>query len=217
LDHPDLTDVESRTEFETLPPLRVLGQVQDTYVVAESPDGLVLIDQHAADERINYERLARQLATRTDSQTLVSPVEIELTAHEASVFDEAVAELREVGFEARRDGRTAVVEAVPAVLSESLDPTLLRDVLATFLEGDERDLVDSAADALISDLACYPSITGNTSLSDGDVVSLLERLNACENPFSCPHGRPVVVEFSAQELADRFERDYPGHQVRRPE
>ncbi|MGM0398718.1 MAG: DNA mismatch repair endonuclease MutL [Halobacteriota archaeon] len=217
LDHPGLTDVESTTDFETLPPLRVLGQVHDTYVVAESPDGLVLVDQHAADERINYERLAKRLATRTDSQTLVSPVEVELTAHEASVFDEALIDLREVGFEAHRDDRTAVVEAVPAVLSDALDPSLLQDVLASFLEGDERDLVDSAADALISDLACYPSITGNTSLSDGDVVSLLSRLDDCENPFSCPHGRPVIIEFSEQELEDRFERDYPGHQVRRPE
>ncbi|MFW6265763.1 MAG: DNA mismatch repair endonuclease MutL, partial [Halanaeroarchaeum sp.] len=217
LEHPGLTDVESTADFETLPPLRVLGQVHDTYVVAESPDGLVLVDQHAADERINYERLAKRLATRTDSQTLVSPVEVELTAHEASVFDEALADLRAVGFEAHRDGRAAIVEAVPAVLSEALDPSLLQDVLASFLEGDERDLVDSAADALISDLACYPSITGNTSLSEGDVVSLLSRLDDCENPFSCPHGRPVLIEFSERELADRFERDYPGHQVRRPE
>ncbi|UWG46998.1 DNA mismatch repair enzyme (predicted ATPase) [Halanaeroarchaeum sp. HSR-CO] len=217
LEHPGLTDVESTTDFETLPPLRVLGQVHDTYVVAESPDGLVLVDQHAADERINYERLAKRLATRRDSQTLVSPVEVALTAHEASVFDEALVDLRAVGFEAHRDDRTAVVEAVPAVLSDALDPSLLRDVLASFLEADERDLVDSAADALISDLACYPSITGNTSLSDGDVVALLSRLDDCENPFSCPHGRPVIIEFSEQELKDRFERDYPGHQVRRRE
>ncbi|MFB6133272.1 MAG: DNA mismatch repair endonuclease MutL [Halanaeroarchaeum sp.] len=217
LDHPGVTDVESTEEFETLPSLRVLGQIRDTYVVAESPDGLVLVDQHAADERINYERLARRLATRTDSQSLVSPVEVDLTAHEASVFDEAVADLRDAGFEAHREDRTAIVEAVPAVLSESLDPELLQDVLASFLESDERDVVDSAADALISDLACYPSITGNTSLTDGDVVSLLSRLDDCENPFSCPHGRPVLVEFSAEELDDRFERDYPGHQVRRPE
>ncbi|AKH96956.1 DNA mismatch repair endonuclease MutL [Halanaeroarchaeum sulfurireducens] len=211
------TDVEATTDFETLPPLRVLGQLQDTYVVAESPAGLVLVDQHAADERINYERLASRLATRRDSQTLVSPVEIELTAHEASVFEAALDEVRDLGFEARLDGRTALVEAVPAVLSDELDPSLLRDVLAGFLEQDGQDVVDSAADAIISDLACYPSITGNTSLSDGDVVSLLQRLDACENPFACPHGRPTLIEFSEEELEDRFERDYPGHQVRRPE
>ena len=211
------TDVEATTDFETLPPLRVLGQLQDTYVVAESPAGLVLIDQHAADERINYERLASRLATRRDSQTLVSPVEIELTAHEASVFEAALDEVRDLGFEARLDGRTALVEAVPAVLSDELDPSLLRDVLAGFLEQDGQDVVDSAADAIISDLACYPSITGNTSLSDGDVVSLLQRLDACENPFACPHGRPTLIEFSEEELEERFERDYPGHQVRRPE
>ncbi|MFB6093823.1 MAG: DNA mismatch repair endonuclease MutL [Halanaeroarchaeum sp.] len=214
--HAELTDVDADVDLDTLPPLRVLGQFRETYIVAASPDGLVLIDQHAADERINYERLARRLAARTDSQRLVSPVEVDLTAQEASVFDEAVADLRDAGFEARLENRTAVVEAVPAVFSESLDPTLLRDVLAAFLEAD-RDVLDSAADALLADLACYPSITGNTELTEGDALSLLERLDDCENPYACPHGRPVLISISADELDDRFERDYPGHQTRGPE
>ncbi|MFB6081607.1 MAG: DNA mismatch repair endonuclease MutL [Halanaeroarchaeum sp.] len=216
VDQPGLTGVDPDVEFETLPSMRVLGQALDTYIVAETPDGLVLVDQHAADERINYERLAGELAARTDSQRLVSPVELDLTAHEASVFEGALGDLRDAGFDVRKEDRTAVVEAVPAVFDDALDPDVLRDVLASFLE-EREDVVDSAADALLADMACYPSITGNTSLREGDVLDLLTRLDACENPFSCPHGRPVVIELSEGELADRFERDYPGHAVRRPE
>jgi len=73
------------------------------------------------------------------------------------------------------------------------------------------------ADALLADLACYPSITGNTSLTEGSVVDLLGALDDCENPFACPHGRPVVVAFDRGEIEDRFERDYPGHGGRRAE
>jgi DNA mismatch repair protein MutL len=64
-------------------------------------------------------------------------------------------------------------------------------------------------------MACYPAIKGNESLGEGTVVSLLEALDDCENPYACPHGRPTLVEFSTDEIEDRFERDYPGHGARR--
>ena len=213
-----LTDSGPETAFETLPPLRVLGQIDDTYVVAESPDGLVLIDQHAADERVNYERLTAELEGQRDVQQLVEPVTIDVTPQEASVFEAARSDLGEMGFEATRSGETVVVEAVPAVFSETLSPELVKDVLADFLAEDPNsDVVASAADALLADMACYPSITGGTSLRDGDVVELLRELDDCENPYACPHGRPVIIELSTAELEERFERDYPGHATRRPE
>ncbi|MFB6113126.1 MAG: DNA mismatch repair endonuclease MutL [Halodesulfurarchaeum sp.] len=204
--------------LSTLPSLTVLGQIQNSFVVAESPDGLLVIDQHAADERIRYERLAERLAGSTHAQSLVSPVRLEVTAQEASVFESVREDLIELGFEATLDGQTLIVEAVPAVFSETLEPELLRDLLGSFLdETGSADPVSQAADALLADMACYPAITGNTPLHDGDVLDLLETLDECENPYSCPHGRPVVIEISSDELEDRFERDYPGHQNRRPE
>jgi len=209
-------DTESKTEFDSLPAMRVLGQLDDTYVVAETDDGLVLVDQHAADERVHYERL-RQRVTG-ESQSLVVPVELELTAGEAGVFEDALPALREVGFEAERrdDGRTAVVGAVPAVLSDVLSPSAVRDALSDVLAGETPDVEAEATD-LLADLACAPAVTGNTSLTDGSIVSLLRELDDCENPYACPHGRPVVVEITASELAARFERDYPGHATRTPE
>ncbi|MFC6736845.1 DNA mismatch repair protein MutL, partial [Halolamina salina] len=208
---------EAGGEFDSLPTLRVLGQLQDTYVVAETDDGLVLIDQHAADERVNYERLQREFDAGMASQALASPVTLELTAREAELFASHADALGEMGFEAdRRDDRTVEVTAVPAVFDATLDPELLRDSLSAFVsEGDGEAAVDDAVDDLLADLACYPSVTGNTSLTEGSVSELLSALDDCENPYACPHGRPVIVEISGEEIGERFERDYPGHGGRR--
>jgi DNA mismatch repair protein MutL len=212
------TDAE-RT-YESLPPLRVLGQLHDTYVVAEAPDGLVLIDQHAADERVNYERLQAAFEDGADAQALAEPVRIELTAREAALFEEFVDDLAAVGFRAERAGeREVVVGSVPAVFDAALDPALVRDVLSALVDdaADDDEPVADVVDELLADLACYPSVTGNTSLTEGSVVDLLDRLDACENPYACPHGRPVVIRLDRDEIGSRFERDYPGHAGRRAE
>ncbi|WP_338756323.1 DNA mismatch repair endonuclease MutL [Halobacterium salinarum] len=208
-------DGDTPPERDSLPDLRVLGQLHDTYVVAEAGDGLVLVDQHAADERVHYERL--QARVDGASQALVAPAELELTAGEAAVFEAALGGLRELGFDAELAGRTARVTAVPAVLADALDAELARDVLSSFLADADGTPVADAADAVLADLACSPAIKGNTSLAEGSVVALLDALDACENPYACPHGRPTIVEVDGDELAARFERDYPGHAGRRRE
>jgi DNA mismatch repair protein MutL len=215
----ETTEATERT-YDSLPSLRVLGQLHETYVVAEAPDGLVLIDQHAADERVNYERLQDAFADGADAQALAEPVRVELTAREAALFDDFVDDLAAIGFRAERAGdREVAVESVPAVFDAALDPDLLRDVLSAFVgdaaAGDEP--VTDVVDELLADLACYPSVTGNTSLTEGRVVDLLDRLDACENPYACPHGRPVVIRLDREEIGSRFERDYPGHAGRRAE
>jgi DNA mismatch repair protein MutL len=226
------------TEYDTLPRLRLLGQYDDTYLVCATAEGLVLVDQHAADERVNYERLRRAVGIGADGadgsetessgtvQALAEPVEVPLTAREAALFERFRDALAAAGFHAERaedgdadDGNAVRVTAVPAVFDATLDPELLRDTLVSFAEnvaGSDRPAA-AAADDLLADLACYPSITGNTSLTAGSVTELLAALDECENPYACPHGRPVIVRFDAEEVEDRFERDYPGHAGRREE
>ncbi|MEF8937592.1 MAG: DNA mismatch repair endonuclease MutL [Halovenus sp.] len=208
-------DENVEQSFDSLPPMRVLGQLQETYIVAETGEGMVLIDQHAADERINYERLRESLTAETTTQALAEPVTLELTAREAELFTAHEDALATLGFRASQTGdRTVEVTTVPSLIAEAADPALLRDVLGEFVAdgGTAGETVEAAADELLSDLACYPSITGNTSLTEGSIVDLLGALDDCENPYACPHGRPVIVEFDTDELEARFERDYPGHQ-----
>jgi len=209
---------ETGGEYDSLPAMRVLGQLDDTYVVAETDGGLVLIDQHAADERVNYERLQRGFADGMTSQALAAPVALELTAREAELFTSHIDALSELGFAAEQvDGRAVEVTAVPAVFDTALDPELLQDVLGAFVAGDAAEALEDVADELLADLACYPSVTGNTSLTEGSVSALLAALDDCANPYACPHGRPVIIEISDDEIGERFERDYPGHGGRRRE
>ena len=200
--------------FDSLPRLRVLGQHRDTYVVAEAPEGLVLVDQHAADERVHYERLRAEFDGDVATQALAEPVELTLTAREAELFVAHEAALASVGFRAERvDDRTVAVETVPGAFDAALEADLLRDALSALVaedrDGDEP--VAAVVDDLLADLACYPAVTGNTSLTEGSVAELLSALDDCENPYACPHGRPVVIALDDDELEERFERDYPGH------
>jgi DNA mismatch repair protein MutL len=201
--------------MDRLPEMRVLGQFDGTYIVAETDDGLVLIDQHAADERVNYERLQERFADDVTTQALADPVELDLTAREAALLSDYKAALARLGFRVQRTGdRTAAVTTVPAMVADRIGddaPELARDLLAEFVSGDPEGTVESVVDELLGDLACHPSIKGNTSLREGTVTGLLSALDDCENPYACPHGRPTVIELSREEIQDRFERDYPGH------
>ncbi len=211
----DGEDRESTAEFESLPSMRILGQFQDTYIVAETADGLVLIDQHAADERINYERLRESFAGETTTQALAEPVDLELTAREAELFTAQQEALSRLGFQAAQvDDRTVRVSTVPSLIANTAGPELVRDLLSELVTGETQaaETVEATVDALLGDLACYPSVTGNTSLTEGSVQELLRTLDSCTNPYACPHGRPVVIELATDEIEARFERDYPGHQ-----
>jgi len=210
----DGEDATAARTYDALPSLRVLGQLYDTYVVAESEDGLVLIDQHAADERVHYERLQTAFAADGTAQALATPVELELTAREAALFDKHAESIAELGFAAERiDDRWLRVGQVPAILDATVEPETLRDVLVSLVTAADggTETIDEVANELLADLACHPSVTGNTSLTEGSIVGLLEALDDCENPYECPHGRPTVIRFDRTAIEDRFERDYPGH------
>jgi DNA mismatch repair protein MutL len=213
--------VDTAFAFDRLPGMRVLGQLDGTYLVAETADGLVLVDQHAADERVNYEALRERFLDDVTTQTLATPVEVAVTGEEAELVRERGEALERLGLSValvEGDGgapRTVRVSAVPAALADAVDADLVRDLLADLAAGDPEATVTERVDELLGDMACYPAIKGNESLGEGTVVSLLEALDDCENPYACPHGRPTLVEFSTDEIEDRFERDYPGHGARR--
>ena len=212
--------VDRSFAFDRLPGMRLLGQFSETYLVAETDDGLVLVDQHAADERVNYEALReRFLDGPVTTQTLAEPVTVAVTSEEAELVRERGEALERLGLSvAPVDGEgesTVRVSAVPAVLADVMDADLVRDLLADLAAGDPAATVTERVDALLGDMACYPAITGNESLREGTVVALLSALDDCENPYACPHGRPTLVEFDHDEIEDRFERDYPGHTRRR--
>ena len=187
------------------PALRVVGQVRLTYVVAESPDGMYLVDQHAAHERVVFDRLVRQAALREPlSQPLLAPAPVELTAGQVSTLEEQWRFLADYGFELEEFGGTAfLVRAVPAVLTGRDPGRALLDVLdLVAFEG----LLREREDALAASVACHGAIRAGQSMTEPEMRALLEQLEAADNPHTCPHGRPTLLHFSAYNMEREFGR-----------
>lgn len=193
------------TPQQTLPALRVVGQVRLTYVVAESPDGMYLVDQHAAHERVVFDRIVRQASKRESlSQALLAPVHVELTAGQVSTLEEQGQFLADYGFELEEFGGTAyLVRAVPAVLTTQDPGKALVDVLdMVAFEGLLRD----REDVLAASLACHSAIRAGQSMTEPEMSALLEQLEGTDNPHTCPHGRPTLIHFSAYNMEREFGR-----------
>jgi DNA mismatch repair protein MutL len=188
----------------SLPALRALGQVGMVYVVAEGPEGLYLVDQHAAHERILFERFLRADGPSTDAQGLLEPVAVELAPQQQALLMEMAQELSEQGFTLEPFGEcTYLVRSVPAVLKD-------RDVGRTLVEfldalAREEDVSDRRQRVAMS-LACHAAIRAGQSLSQEEMRELLSQLEQTENPRHCPHGRPTMVHLSADALAREFRR-----------
>ncbi|MDE2940499.1 MAG: DNA mismatch repair endonuclease MutL [Chloroflexota bacterium] len=193
------------TPQQTLPVLRVVGQVRLTYIVAESPDGMYLVDQHAAHERVLFDRIVREASQRESlSQPLLAPVHVELTTGQVSTLAEQREFLSDYGFELEEFGGTAyLVRSVPAVLTTRDPGKALVDVLdMVAFEG----LLKEREDVLAASLACHSAIRAGQSMTEPEMRALLEQLEVTDNPHTCPHGRPTLIHFSAYNMEREFGR-----------
>ncbi len=192
---------------DRLPPLRVVGQIQQTYVIAEGPDGLYLIDQHAAHERILYEKLmARQAAAAVVSQRLLNPLLLELTPAQSAIVAAELDALSAVGFEIEPfGGHSYRLLAVPEMLAKADPQRAFNDILAEMAEG----AVPMARETheRIAIIVCKrASIKGGQTLSPREMHELISLLEKSQNPRTCPHGRPTMIHLSAYQLAREFGR-----------
>jgi len=205
---------EPTESFDTLPSMHILGQLPRDLRRRRDRRRPRPGRPHAADERINYERLKAAFRGETTTQALAEPVELELTARGGRTVRRPRRGALPPGL-SRQPGRRPHRRGDdgPRRRRRRCRPGTRSGRPLAFVsgEGAAAETVEAAADELLGDLACYPSITGNTSLTEGSIRELLAALDDCENPYACPHGRPVVIELDRGELEDRFERDYPGH------
>jgi DNA mismatch repair protein MutL len=197
-------------------PFRLLGQYKGTLILLEGPDGLYLIDQHVAHERVLYERLRRALAAESPaSQTLLHPALLELAPAERLRLQELAAELEECGFGlAVLSGDTLALTAVPAPLSAEEGEALLRALAAD--EGAEHagdnggggaaPLRRRLVETLAASLACKAAVKMHHPLAPAEMEALVAELFAAEQPYACPHGRPVVLQMTDADLERRFGR-----------
>ncbi|MFQ3536803.1 MAG: DNA mismatch repair endonuclease MutL [Aggregatilineales bacterium] len=205
---PDSLPEEGSTQRpRSLPPMRVVGQVAATYIVAEAPAGLYLIDQHAAHERILYEEYMRAQAQRKPSaQRTLQPFSLSVPPAILRLIEENTESLRALGFEIEPFGANMVrVHAVPAVLSKHNPSEAVAEVLADLESG--RAVGESALEAqLIKRICKAAAVKAGQILSYTEMNDLLRQLERCEHPLSCPHGRPTLIHISAAQLAKEFGR-----------
>jgi len=182
--------------------ISVIGQFRDLYLLCEADDDLLVVDQHAAHERINFERLREALDGGIDAVP-IEPTQLSLTAAEAALVETNADTLDALGFRIESAGGTYRATGLPAPLGRVAEPSAVHDVLDAFLAGDEPA---NPREELLKDVACHPSLKAGDSLAGEDAARLVERLGACEQPFACPHGRPTVLTIDEETFARGFER-----------
>ena len=196
--------VDAAAPVSAAPPLKVVGQVKLTYIVAEGPDGMFLVDQHAAHERILFDRIQVTDAGEQPAESLLEPAMVDLSPAQVEVLQKNSETLTRYGYRLESFGANAyLVRAVPSILSDQ-DPGqgLLNVLDMVAFEG----LLRQQEDVLAASIACHSAIRAGKSLSDVEMRSLLEQLEATTNPHTCPHGRPTMLHFSSFHMEREFGR-----------
>jgi DNA mismatch repair protein MutL len=188
-----------------LPVLRVVGQLSGSYILAEGPEGLYLIDQHAAHERIRYEKVkVQQAEQKPEIQGLLEPVQIELSPGNEEILESVSDMLGSFGVTLEEfGGRSYLLRAVPSVMAGSNLTEAITELLDTLAsEKDPSQLLEKTAQSI----ACHGAIKAGQVLSMEEMRELVKQLEECENPRTCPHGRPTTIHLSSQQLQKEFGR-----------
>lgn len=188
-----------------LPALRVLGQIKAAYIAAEGPDGMYLIDQHAAHERVLFDRIKSEARAGSPSvQGLMEPVTVDLTPEQREVVESRRSNVIDLGFHIEDfGGGTSVLRGVPAVIGSDDPAESLRDVLDLMSEGGGYESWDERA---AYSLACHGAIRAGKILTNQETEDLVRQLEQCSQPHTCPHGRPTMIHLSAARLEEEFGR-----------
>jgi DNA mismatch repair protein MutL len=191
---------------QLLPVLRVVGQIGATYIVAEGPGELVLVDQHAAHERILYEQFMAQRTTGVEMQTLLEPISVELAPDRAALLEGHLEILGELGFMVEHfGGATFMVRGLPALLGE-ISPLDALEAVVDDLEQGKKPLEETVEERLIGRICRTAAIKAGQVLTLQEMSAMIRQLEACASPHTCPHGRPTMIQMSSEQLAKQFRR-----------
>ena len=203
------SDEESDEKAETKSELRIklIGKLHNTYVIAQDEEGMLLVDQHAAHERVMYEKLLNDF--KNDSikvQELISPLMIEANPNEKLIIEGNIELLKSLGIMIEHFGKsTFVIRALPNILQKQQTPALINDIIDE-LNNDELKKITKIKEERIAMAACKSAAKAHDVLEFPQIYKILDELFACENPNTCPHGRPTMIHFPLYELEKKFKR-----------
>lgn len=197
-----LLDKEKRANY------KIIGQVFDTYWLVEFDNSLYIIDQHAAHERVLYEKTLREMKTREFTSQMISPpVILNLTMQEAQLLRAYMDQFTRIGFEFEEFGQDSyAVRSVPANLFSIAKKELLMEMIDSLSEEVHRRQSSELLDEKIASMSCKAAVKGNMRLSAQEVDALIGELLKLDNPYHCPHGRPTIISMSKRELEKKFKR-----------
>lgn len=197
---------QTRLPESGVPLLRLVGQIGAAYLVAEGPDGLYLVDQHAAHERILFERFMGQRKSDIPSQALLEPVTVEMATEQAGLLTEQLHILEKLGFQVESFGpKTFIIRAIPSILIGTDPESALRVVVEDF-EEDETPLQEQIEAKIIARVCKRAAVKAGQSLSVEEQRALITDLESCTSPRTCPHGRPTMIHLSIDLLERQFGR-----------
>ena len=197
-----LLDREIRAEY------KLIGQAFDTYWIVEFNDSLYIIDQHAAHERVLYERTLKNMKTKEfTSQYISPPIILDLTMQEAELLRTYMEQFTRIGFEIEEFGQESyAVRAVPANLFSIAKKELLMEMIDSLSDEISRNLSLDLIDEKVASMSCKAAVKGNMRLSAAEVDTLIGELLTLDNPYHCPHGRPTIIAMTKRELEKKFKR-----------
>ena len=205
---PEIADDDAPVSLESLASLRPVGQIRESFILAINSQGLWIIDQHVAHERILFEKISKQrLAESPERQQLLMPLIVELTPGQMAVFAEISEELSRNGFEVEPFGsRTIAVKTTAAGVVASDVEHLLHEILDQFEREEQALSLDKIRTNIAASIACHAAIKVNMPLEQNKMEWLLRELAKTDYPMSCPHGRPVVLRYSVKDIQKAFKR-----------
>ena len=192
----------------SLATLKPLGQIRNSFILAVNEDGLWIVDQHVAHERVLFERVLRQRAVqKVESQRLLMPIVLELSPAQQVVFTEISEELERNGFEAEPFGaRSVAVKVAPAGVEASAIEHMLHELIDQFAREEQSLNLEKIRTRIAASIACHAAIKVNMPLEQNKMEWLLAELAKTDHPMSCPHGRPVVLRYSVKDIQRAFKR-----------
>ena len=202
----EINQVEEKNE-KTIPYFRVVGQVLLTYIIIEIKDGFYIVDQHAANERINYEKFTKLLNSKIEVCTPLIPLIINLSPSEIKrLTDDKIKILNQIGIEVEGFGlNTIKISSIPVFIKEYIEEKYLEEIIDQVIRTDKIDLIELRKH-VIATMACKASIKANDHLEIREMEDLIKTLFTCDNPTCCPHGRPTIVHFTKYDIEKMFKR-----------
>jgi DNA mismatch repair protein MutL len=205
---PALDVRDEEPTLSSLGTLKPLGQIRNSFILAVNEDGLWVIDQHVAHERVLFEKVLKQRAAqKVESQRLLMPIVLDLTPAQMAVFAEISDELQHNGFEAEPFGaRSVAVKVSPAGVDAVAVERMLHELLEQFAREDQSLNLEKIRARIAASIACHAAIKVNMPLEQNKMEWLLAELAKTDHPYSCPHGRPVVLRYSVKDIQKAFKR-----------